>query len=167
MTHWRDEMTAWWGGDRVRFAFGVAPLAFPAITFLLVALTGPWPGALLLAAWAAVSAVPWSYLGTLLVGVPVYRFLCARNLTAFWMAPVAGFIAGTAVTIFFYFLVMVTLFLHLSPIDKDTTVFALLPGSFLIGGLPGATIGTIVWLIARPDRPTTESGVRDGASTAT
>ena len=96
--------------------------------------------------------LPISYIATLLVGVPVYRFLCARNFTAFWMAPAAGFISGTAVIIVSYFLVMVILRLHLSPMDKDTTILTVLPGALLMGGLPGAASGAIVWLIARPDR---------------
>jgi hypothetical protein len=152
MTDWRAEVTQWWGGDRVRMAFAVAPLTFPAILFLFTALTNPWPGALLLAAWMAVSFLPFSYLGALTVGVPVYRFLCARNLTAFWVAPAAGFVGGTVVVILFYLLVMIALGLYSSPIGDDVTVIALLQGAFLMGGLPGAVIGTVVWLIARPDR---------------
>jgi hypothetical protein len=152
MNHWHDEVMAWWGGERVRFAFIVAPLAFPAVMALLFALTNPWPDALLFAPWVAVSYLPLSYIAVLAVGVPVYRFLCARNLTAFWVAPVAGFVAGTAACITLFFLAVVTLGFHLSPIGKDLTVITVLPGAFLIGGLPGAAIGTIVWLIARPDR---------------
>lgn len=75
-----------------------------------------------------------------------------RPQTAFWMAPAAGFISGTAVINVSCFLVMVILRLHLSPMDKDTTILTVLPGALLMGGLPGAASGAIVWLIARPDR---------------
>jgi hypothetical protein len=33
MNQWREDVTAGWGDDRVRFAFIVAPLASPAIMF--------------------------------------------------------------------------------------------------------------------------------------
>jgi hypothetical protein len=152
MSDWQDQVRAWWGSGRVRLAFGIAPLAFPAMASLLMAFVQSWPSALFLAIVTFLFWLPISYIATLLVGVPVYRFLCTRNFTAFWMAPAAGFISGTAVIIVSYFLVMVILRLHLSPMDKDTTILTVLPGALLMGGLPGAASGAIIWLIARPDR---------------
>jgi hypothetical protein len=157
MDTWRDEVTKWWGGDQVRLAFIIAPLAFPALIFLWAALTSPWPGALLVAIWAAVNSLPLTYIGTLAVGVPMYRFLCARNLTTFWIAAAAGFVGGTVVSTIVFLLVVVTLRLPPSLFGEDVTVSTLLLNIVLIGGLPGATIGTSVWLIARPDRTAARS----------
>jgi hypothetical protein len=153
MNQWRDETNAWWGGERVRVAFGVAPLAFPASMSIGVALTDTLPGTFLTAVFMFLHSLPYSYVGTLLVGVPVYRFLCARQWTAFWVAPVAGFISGAALSIFIVLLMTVIFSPRLwSSGDDGVAGVTLLPGWILFGGLPGAASGTIVWLIARPDR---------------
>jgi hypothetical protein len=154
MDRWRDEITAWWGGDRVPLAFGVAPLVCPFVVLLGTALTDPSPMSLLGAVFAGLSLLPFVYIGTLLFGVPVYRFLCSRHLTAFWLAPIAGFVAGTGAFIFFVLLVAISLGVY-SSLDKLTTLGGLLLGSFFFGGLLGAPIAMIVWLIARPDRVAT------------
>src|SRR5262249_51178478 len=68
-----------------------------------------------------------------------YLFLRARKLTAFWIAPTVGFIVGAATWCATFALFGLSLkFAHV------------LEG----GGLLGGVVGTILWLIARPDRQT-------------
>jgi hypothetical protein len=135
-------------------AFLVAPLVCPVIILLGAVVAEPSPMSLLAALFLGVGLLPFLYIPTLLFGVPVYRFLCSRRLTAFWVAPIAGFVAGTAAFFFFFLLVAIGLGVY-SSLDKLTNLNGLLLGSFFFGGLFGISIATIVWLIARPDRVTT------------
>lgn len=154
MNNWEDQVIGWWGGERVRTAFLIAPLGFPAVMLIVMMLSdlpGGAPAKFLMAFLVGLYSLPLSYIGTLLVGVPTYRFLCARNLTAFWVAPAAGFIAGAVLSIIIFWLVT----LVFGPVlfgYEDTTGIARVSRLVLSGGLPGAINGTIVWLIARPDR---------------
>jgi hypothetical protein len=87
------------------------------------------------------------------VGIPVYRLLCSHNSTSFWYAPVVGCIAGVAAT---YVICAFMLGLHAALNDREVTAMAL-----KFHGPVGAVIGTIIWLIARPDRQShdTERGI--------
>jgi hypothetical protein len=76
------------------------------------------------------------YVGAFALGLPLYRYLQARNLTAFWIAPIVGFIIGVMM-----WCATCALFGSLN-----------LPEALKCGGLAGAVVGTILWLIARPDR---------------
>jgi hypothetical protein len=127
-------------------AFLLAPLALPLIC---VAYGFAWAfppdaplpelikGAGLGAAILAVGA----YAGLFVLGAPIYFVLRACKHTAFWIAPVAGFIAGAM-------------------------MFAPFFGAMgiVLGGPPGALVATVFWLIARPDRqaqpPSGEEGAR-------
>ncbi len=115
---------------RTMAAFYVAPLAVPLITALYLASRGGPEG--VEATVVVVSALV-AYAGTFALGVPLYLFLRVRNLTAFWIAPVFGFIVGAIV-----------MFLL---VGRDVS-----PANLQFGGLCGAVVGTILWLIARPDR---------------
>jgi hypothetical protein len=142
---------AWWDSARVVLAFCLAPLGDPATAVLLSALQG-WPlSALPSIAWFQ---LPFSYIGTLLVGLPAYRFLCARNLTAFWVAPAAGFVIGVLLTTFVYSAVTFGLGLNLPLRAGGIASLKSLMGLIQNGGLGGATVGILLWLIARPDRAT-------------
>jgi hypothetical protein len=138
----------WWNDVRTPIAFLAAPFAVP----LIVALSVPAPDSRDTAAAAAavsVSALV-SYLGTFIFGVPTYLFLRARQLTAFWFAPVAGFIAGT--TMWYLFFVLFGLSLGSSSIGSAILDPSLLSSALGRIGPLGALVGTILWLIARPDR---------------
>jgi hypothetical protein len=95
MDRWRDETIEWWGGERVRLAFLVAPLVCPVIIMVWAVVAEPSLMSLLAGLFMGVGLLPFLYIPILLFGVPVYRFLCSRHLTAFWVAPIAGFVAGT------------------------------------------------------------------------
>jgi hypothetical protein len=111
-------------------AFGIAPLAVPVIVSTAAAFGGA-PASLIAA--TALYSLMTSYFGILLFGLPLYLLLRAYKLTHFWVAPVAGFVAGLAVMY--------------------------LASSWLVGlpwlpiaGPAGAAVGALLWLIARPDR---------------
>jgi MFS-type transporter involved in bile tolerance (Atg22 family) len=116
---------------RTMIAFSVAPLAVPLIATAYFASLGMPEDAL--SAVLAVSAIV-AYGGTLVLGAPLYLFL-REHVTAFAIAPAVGFIAGA--------LVMCVL------VGRNVSADAL-----GFGGLSGAAVGAIFWLIARPDRRT-------------
>jgi hypothetical protein len=60
-----------------------------------------------------------AYAGTFLVGLPAYLFLRKKKWTAFWVAPIAGFVVATAT-----WLGLVTLIpLHFLPrLSQPTTL---------------------------------------------
>ena len=151
MDRWRDETIAWWGGERVRLAFAIAPLVCSVIVLLHMVISEPSLESFAQGVFAGVSMIPLSYIATLLFGVPVYRFLCSRRLTAFWIAPIAGFIAGAAAAVFFFVLVTIVLGIY-SSFDKLASLGGLLLAACYFGAVYGAPIATVVWLIARPDR---------------
>ena len=115
---------------RTMIAFSVAPLAVPLIATAYFASLGAPEGALLVI--LAVSVIV-AYGGTFVLGVPLYLFLRAQKATAFAIAPALGFLAGA--------LVMCVL--------AGRSVSSANLG---FGGLSGAAVGAILWLIARPDR---------------
>lgn len=142
-----DQDKSWWDNVRQVFAFCVAPLGYPVTLILLLALDGWTPSALASLLWVY---LPTSYIATLLVGIPLYRFLLARNMTAFWVAPLVGFIVGAGLNTFVFLLLMVGLGINL-PL-RDGSLFRTIVGLIQTGGLCGTTVGAVLWLIARPDR---------------
>lgn len=134
MNHWSDEMAAWWDDVRGWVAFGIAPLAVP-IVMAIGAGFGAAPQSMVAA--IAFYSLAFSYLGTLLFGVPIYLLLRAYKLTEFWLAPVAGFVAGFA-------MIYLVTWTFGSGAEGNRPGFA--------AGLCGAVVGTLLWLIARPDR---------------
>jgi hypothetical protein len=109
--------------------------------------------------WVVISAILsaiFSYGGTVLLGVPIFSILRARNLTASWIAIAIGFVIGAVV--FEVFLVLLGLSLYggnfklamktfyETILDPIKLMFLVWPGS--LGGIVGITL----WLIARPDR---------------
>jgi|SRR5882757_2816605 uncharacterized membrane protein len=96
-----------------------------------------------------------SFCGVVFLGVPAYRFLRAKNWTAFWIAPLVGFIVATVAWYVF------NLLFGLAFSRSWSYVLSRLVDPFPIGGVLwpvgpiGAFVGILVWLIARPDRSTT------------
>ena len=78
--------------DTLRFTIGflIAPLAIPVIEFR--AWERPALPAELL--WLVFLSIIVAYAGTFLFGIPAYCLLRARKWTAFWFAPLAGFIVA-------------------------------------------------------------------------
>jgi hypothetical protein len=97
-----------------------------------------------------------SFCGILFLGVPAYSFLRARNLTAFWIAPLAGFIVATVAWYVFNLLLGLALTSGgLSIVLSRLFDRFPLDGVLWPAGPIGAFVGILVWLIARPDRLTT------------
>jgi hypothetical protein len=144
--------------NRSFVAFLVAPLWVPLVMIPLASLymfsspnQGPW------VAITIFLGVIFGYGGTLAFGLPAFAVLRSRQVTAFWIAPVLGFIIG-AVTwqIFMVFFALMMSDGHLSTAahgikqtlgDPVKMLFAVGPGGL------GALVGATLWLIARPDRP--------------
>jgi hypothetical protein len=81
-----------------------------------------------------------AYIGAFVIGIPIYRFLYVRKLTAFWIAPTVGFLVGT--------IVMSVVF----SVATDLARSDLFRNAVQFGGVCGALVGGIHWMIARPDR---------------
>lgn len=91
------------------------------------------------------------YGGMALLGLPAYRFLSRRGITAWWGAAATGFAAGALTWI---------AFVICSALPHDHSLRLILAnlrgfGSLLVimaNGILGLGIGAAFWLIARPDR---------------
>ena len=135
-------------GGRVLYAFFVAPLAVPLLMIWALLPVFGDPGATLLIAGGAMIA----YIFTFLLGIPIFWFLYSRRLTDFWIAPVAG--ALVAVVVWYAF--AASLAISLAPLSWLPSRLSE-PGVTQVAMffmLAGAAVGTIFWLIARPDRQT-------------
>jgi len=87
--------------------------------------------------------------------VPAYSFLRARNWTAFWIAPLVGFIVATVAWYIFNLLLGLLLTSGgLSIVLSRLFDRFPLDGVLWPAGPIGAFVGILVWLIARPDRST-------------
>ena len=133
-------------------AFLVAPLVVPLL-FLAVLYLSP-PGIESIFGTALFVSGFIAYVGTFMFGIPIYEFLRARNLTAFWIAPAAGVVVGAIMM--YVFFVLLGLFFGTS-ISDTLSHFGrpdLLLFSLGFGAPAGAAVGATFWLIARPDRRT-------------
>jgi uncharacterized oligopeptide transporter (OPT) family protein len=131
---WFDEARSMWDAIRVPVAFLVAPLGAPIV--LAVAVLFEDPTHLLqnpdvFAFYGGMTGAA-AYVVTLLVGVPLFLILRKAKLTEFWVAPVVG---------------------GLLPWIAGLIFFGPMPASLIAQAvLSGAAVGTILWVIARPDR---------------
>lgn len=155
-----ETMTArpWRGNERIPLAVLVAPLAVP----LLLGIQSAYHTIVdddavqtdsLLIFLGIVALV--AYADVIIFGVPAYLFLRACKLTAFWIAPVAGFLVGAIADSVFGVLVLPSLLpapvvVALGPVAPANVLLRALTFS----GALGAVVGAIFWLIARPVRRT-------------
>jgi len=123
----------WWDEARVPIAFLVAPLAVPPVAILCL---GAPPLDSTMGAFAVIVAVV-AYVGTVIFGGPLYLILRSYNVTTFPVAPGAGAAVGM--------LTMWLMWVMLDPYPPSALI--------KVGGFCGAAVGTVLWLIARPDRP--------------
>ncbi len=145
MDHESDEPRAWWEGRRGLIAFAVAPLAGPLVVSIKFAFAGVPDRVILIFAWVSLVL---GYLGVVLFGRPIYLLLRLVGLTMFWLAPLVGFAIGVG---------MMCLFLIGLPLSLGQTLAAAwasfdFKDAIEFGGVPGAAVGALLWLIARPDR---------------
>jgi hypothetical protein len=142
--------------SRTRLAFVIAPLWVPLVVPVITeAFLYRSPAGLMADLIPRViTSVIFGYGGTLVLGVPLFRFLRSRQITGFWAAPVFGFIVA-----------MITWgiplgLLHLSapknaigPSFMELATDAGFLAVIFVPGVVGMMVGVTLWLIARPDRP--------------
>jgi len=90
--------------------------------------------------------------GVLLLGLPTYLLLRARKWTAFWIAPVAGFIVAAVAWYVLLSLLWLSSARSLSDSLSGLTDVRVFEMVFWPIGPIGVGAGVLVWLIARPDR---------------
>jgi hypothetical protein len=123
-------MPAWWDDIRVGVAFLVAPAMVP----LYLCMTPNSIGFKGVDAFILMVAAIFSYIVTFVFGLPIYLELRAWNLTAFWIAPLVGIVAGAG-------------------LGALLPVGGFLQGAQAFGAVAGALVAMVLWAIARPDRP--------------
>lgn len=132
-------------------AFLVAPLVIPL--FLLPSLYSGMPDRFWFAVTLIVAAIT-AYAGTFFFGLPAYLFLRARKWTSFWIAPVVGFVGGSLAYCVFIVVFAVSLGNNLSSVMAGFANPSGLRDLLWPIGPEGAVVGSLLWLIARPDRAT-------------
>ena len=137
---------------RDAIAFLVAPLVVPLLLLTVLYLSPP-PTDSFFGIDLFVSAFI-AYAGTFMFGVPIYEFLRARKLTAFWIAPAAGVVAGAIMMCVFFALLGLFFGTSISDMLSEFGRPDLLLFSLGFGAPAGAAVGATLWLIARPDRRT-------------
>lgn len=138
--------------SRGAIAFFIAPLAVPLL-LLLWQLSAAHAALGLILTTMFIGAFV-SYVGTLVFGIPAYRLLRARGVTALWVAVVVGFIIGILMWLIFAVFFGLSLGHGLSSIQSTLTNSNIFTDVMWPGGVLGAIVGAIFWLIARPDRQT-------------
>jgi hypothetical protein len=154
-----DEIARRWGDDamtagrllfflRTVVTFLLVPLLVPIAALLYDRFTYGWSDKTLDPLAIIVIAVL-AYVGTILLGVPVWLILIRLNRTALIHALLAGFLTG-----------MATLFLAIARLGAQppgflgrlAQAFRDNPGGSLAFGGAGAVVASIIWLVARPGR---------------
>jgi hypothetical protein len=139
--------------DTIRFTIGflIAPLAIPVIEFR--AWERPALPAELL--WLVFLSVIVAYAGTFLFGIPAYCLLRARKWTAFWFAPLAGFIVAGLT---WWLLGILTPLRGGSGILDVHSHLHWLRGVLWPYGPLGALVASLLWLMARLERAGSKRG---------
>ncbi len=127
----------------------IAPLAAPVLLFphlhSLVTATSWFVFSLIICTMMA-------YVGMLIFGIPGYLLLRARNWTAIWIAPLLGLIVGAAMFVVTMALFGLLLGEGVTGIWQSLREIQTLKGTIWPGGITGAVVGLVFWIIARPNR---------------
>jgi hypothetical protein len=136
---------------RVVMAFFLAPLSVPLSMLPIVAFSdGKSIAKIIIVVLGAVA----SYGGTFVFGIPAYSFLKARRVTAAWAAVATGLAIGAITWVLFSVLLPLSLGQGLSGVRFALIDRRMMSGVLWPGGVEGALVGAVYWLIARPDRRT-------------
>jgi len=136
----------WWDQARTPVAFIVSPLAVPFVIACLLNLPLNHPISLT----TMVVGMFMAYVGGFALGLPIYRYLQAREAMTFWLAPIIGFAIGVIMTYVVY--LFFGMFMGLSTVVAILADDSMFRDAYRLGGIPGAVAGVILWLIGRPDR---------------
>jgi hypothetical protein len=132
---------------RLILAFALAPLAVPVLLVSFIPMS-PSPAAFV---FALELSVVISYLGILVLGLPIYLYLRAYRWWSFWIAPIVGFVAGGVMWVAFSVMFVLSLGEGMFGVQLALTDKNMLKGCIWPGGVAGACVGILFWLIARPD----------------
>ncbi len=141
--------------NRTAIAFIIGPLWAPLVVTPIAHFEiFPYPAQLHWVVIAGLISTIFAYLGVFLLGLPLFRWLRSRNLTALWMAAALGFVVGvlTWIAAVASFVLLLGGDLHgVELAARDWRMaFARLAG-LVAPGLIGIVVGMTIWLIARPD----------------
>jgi hypothetical protein len=139
---------------RRRVAFLVAPLIVPS-AFLFWLLPSRMSAGWLITT-SAIAAI-FSYLGTLVLGIPIHRLCRVRNLTAPWIGGIVGFVVGDIVWLLFGVLFPLSLGQGLQGVEHGFKSAALWTSLVWPAGTLGAISGAVFWAIAGPSRGADDS----------
>lgn len=142
---------SWWDNTRGVIAFGVAPLAAPLMVYLL-AHADIWSSREI--NMFVGIALPFSYIGTVVFGLPLYLLLRKCRLTGFGWAATVGFVIGLAAVYLLDALFVASLGYDAAGIGAQLKRPEIFAWAVMYGGLSGIAVGAALWLIARPDRRT-------------
>lgn len=134
---------------RTTIAFLVAPLAAPVLMVPYLYFAGATPE---LFVFAIQISFVFSYGGSFTIGLPAYLFFRSRGSTSYWMALLVGFLAGATTWLIFSIVFALLLGNGMRGVELALTDLSTLRGAIWPGGLAGACVGLVFWLIARPDR---------------
>jgi hypothetical protein len=137
---------------RLLIALYATPVMVPVATFVYFERGTLTEGADGVPSWVGIAtlfAAMFAYGGMFIIGTPTYFFLVRHRWTSIWIAPFAGFLAGTAT--FLAFLIFLGLVLDTGSQAIISVLGASLVEAMRIGGSVGIAVATIFWLIARPD----------------
>jgi hypothetical protein len=132
---------------RTLIAFLVAPLVIAAIVvpYFAVATTSQWVGAI------ALITLIFSYLGTLVFGIPVYLLFRSQGWVSIW-ATVATAIIGGWLLWWIFLMLFAASFGYDGKSASELVRKTFSDTMFFPSGVAGAAYGLVFWLIARPDR---------------
>jgi hypothetical protein len=135
--------------DRRLVAFLVAPLAVPIVLGPYLYSIIPTP---IWFAFALIASVIVAYGGVLIVGLPAYYLFLARKWTAFWIAPLLGFVVGGLMWFTSGAVLALLLDQGWAGVGRTFANFGGPKDVLWPFGPIGALVGSLLWIIARPDR---------------
>jgi len=137
---------------RTFIAFLIAPLVIPAIVVPYFAPTSQSVGAIVSI------ALIFSYLGTVVFGIPLYFLFRSLGWVSIWHSVVTGIIGGWLLWSIFWMLFALS-FGYDAKSATELVRGTLSDAKLYVwpSGVAGAVYGLVFWLIARPDRPVAQA----------
>lgn len=141
--------------SRTVLAFALAPLWVTAATALFAVQAFPYPAQRHWIIITTVIGTIFAYAGTIVLGAPAYWFLGSRNFRGPSVAIALGIGIGGLTWACFLFLFPISLGEGAAVAWQALTTNPAIWQSFLPACVLGSIVGITLWLIARPDLPST------------